>query len=109
MHNEQILMEKNEKYCSTKCISWTSIVVGALIALGLTFLLNLFSTAIGLSAYKLSGGSSLFAIGGFLGFAIGIVATMFAAGWLAGYLGRSYCYNKNLGSMKNILCKRPTH
>lgn len=89
-----------KKYCGIKCISWSPIIIGAFIAIGLSFLLNLFSTAIGLSIYKMSPeGISKLTIGGMLGFAIGIIASMFFAGWVAGYLGRSHCNKKYCGGL----------
>jgi hypothetical protein len=79
-------------------ISWTAILVGALTAIGLGFLLNLFGIAIGLAAIKsIANGSSSLAIGGFLGLIVGIIASMLAAGYAAGYLGRHYNPRRNLG------------
>lgn len=87
-------------YCGIKCISWSSIIIGAFVAIGLSFLLNLFSTAIGLSIYKVSPeGISKLAVGGMLGFAIGIIAVMFFSGWVAGYFGRSHCNKKHCGAL----------
>jgi hypothetical protein len=34
-----------------KCIAWKPIIAGALVAIGFTFLLNIFSVAIGLTAF----------------------------------------------------------
>lgn len=83
---------------SHKRISWTAVFVGALTALGLSFLLNLLGIAIGLSAFKtMSNGSVLVAVGGFLGISIGIVISTIVAGYVAGYLGRLYCPERNLG------------
>lgn len=74
------------KHC---CFSWTGIWVGALIAVGLSFLLNLFSASIGLSFVKTSAaGVATLAIGGFIGLLIGIVVTMFIAGWIGGHLAQ---------------------
>lgn len=79
-------------------ISWSAVVVGALVGVGLGFLLNLFSLAIGLTAFNLGqGGAVVLAAGGFLGLIIGVVASMFVAGYAAGYLGRFYCPQRNLG------------
>lgn len=81
-----------------KRISWSAIIVGALVAVGLSFLLNLFGLAIGLSAFTMSDtGANVVAIGGLLGILIGIIASMLAAGYAAGYLGRLYCPKRNLG------------
>ncbi|WP_019217437.1 hypothetical protein [Legionella tunisiensis] len=81
-----------------KRISWSAIIIGALVAVGLGFLLNLFGLAIGLSAFTMSDtGANVVAIGGLLGILIGIISSMLAAGYTAGYLGRLYCPKRNLG------------
>lgn len=81
-----------------KHISWTAIFVGALVGVGLGFLLNLFGIAIGLSTFTLNkDGASVLAIGGLIGVVIGIVAAMITAGFAAGYLGRWCCPKRNLG------------
>ena len=68
--------------------------------MGLSFLLSLFSLAIGLTAFTTTQeGVTAFAVGGFLGFIIGAMVSMFAAGWVAGYLGRPYCNACNLGCL----------
>lgn len=86
-------------YCAPfKRISWTAIFVGALIAIGLSFLLYIFGIAIGLSAVSVNDtGGSVIAIGGMIGIIIGLVASMMAAGYAAGYLGRFYSPQRNLG------------
>jgi len=88
-----------DKHCySFKRISWTAIVVGALIGVGLGFLLNLFGIAIGLSTTTVStNGAMAVAIGGFIGILIGVIISMGIAGYAAGYLGRFYCPKRNLG------------
>lgn len=83
---------------SAKCISWSAIFAGALVGIGLTFLLNLFSVAIGLSIFSISsGGIAGLAVGGLIGLAICAIVSMFVAGMVAGYLGRSQCAKRNLG------------
>ncbi len=90
--------EHSREPISLKCISWSAIIVGALIGIGLSFLLSLFSIAIGLSIVTTSKeGLVSLAIGGFLGLAISSIVSMFVAGTAAGYLGRSYCVKRNLG------------
>ena len=88
-------------HCSSypfKRICWSAIFVGALVGLGLSFLLNLFGIAVGLSAISIGpNGSATLAVGGFLGFIIAMIAAMAAAGYTAGYLGRLYCPERNLG------------
>jgi hypothetical protein len=81
--------------CSVKCFSWTPILIGALFATGLSFLLSLFCTSVGLSIYNVdSEGMSHLAVGGIVGFAIGIIAIMFFSGWIAGFLGKVHCGGK---------------
>lgn len=83
-----------------KCFSWSAVLVGAFVGTGLGFLLNLFSIAIGLSTFTTTQeGVTAFAVGGFIGFAIGTIASMFVAGMVAGYLGRTYCIKRNLGAL----------
>jgi len=79
-------------------VSWTAVFVGALVAVGIGFLLNLFGLAIGLSMFSVNPqGNMVFAVGGLLGVVIGIVVTMMTAGFAAGFLGRNYCPTRNLG------------
>lgn len=95
----------NSNHCvDCKCLSWKPIFAGALVAIGLTFLLNLFSVAIGLTAYTTnSEGIETLAFGGLVGTSIGIISSMFASGWIAGYLGRSYCSVRHLGAVYGFL------
>lgn len=84
--------------CSVNCISWTAVITGALVGIGLSFLLNLFGISIGLSAFTTDKeGMAVLAIGGFIGMLIGGVVSMFVAGWVSGFLARSYCDNKRFG------------
>lgn len=72
-------------------ICWSAIFAGAFVAVGLGFLLHLFSVAIGLSAYTSTpDGAKVIAIGGVLGLLIGVIVSMGVAGLVAGYLGRFY-------------------
>jgi hypothetical protein len=91
----------NESHCTShpfKRICWTAILVGALVGVGLGFLLNLFGIAIGLSAFTVNQeGAVALAIGGLLGIVIAVIASMVVAGYAAGYLGRKYCPRRNLG------------
>lgn len=81
-----------------KRISWTAIFVGALVAIGLGFLLNLFGIAIGLTAFTLEkDGALVLAAGGLIGILIGAIVSMLAAGYTAGYLGRFHCPQRNFG------------
>jgi hypothetical protein len=86
------------------CFSWKPIIAGALVAIGFTFLLNLFSVAIGLTAFSTnSDGVETLAFGGLIATAIGIIASMFAAGWLAGYLSQRHCTRRHLGALYGFL------
>jgi hypothetical protein len=87
-----------------KCLSWKPIFAGALVIIGLSFLLNLFSVAIGLTAFTTaSDGVETLALGGLLAAAFGIVVSMFAAGWLSGYLGQRHCSKAHLGALYGFL------
>jgi hypothetical protein len=72
---------------------WTAVIAGALVGLGIAFLLNLFGAAIGLSAYKMNQSEAVLAIGGVIGLLIGVIVAMGTSGFVAGYLGRfHHCY-----------------
>ncbi len=87
-----------------KCFLWKPVFVGALVAIGLNFLLNLFSVAIGLTAFTTnSEGVENLALGGLIATALGIVVSMFASGWIAGYLGSRYCTKRHLGALYGFL------
>lgn len=97
MKNEQCDTSMYPMY-HLKRISWSAIIVGALVGTGLSFLLNLFSIAIGLSIVKTThDGLVSLAVGGFIGLLIGAIVAMFVAGLAAGYLGRPYSVKRNLG------------
>jgi hypothetical protein len=90
--------------CGIQCVSWSAIVAGALVSLGLNFLLNLFGIAIGLSALRTAHpGVMTLAVGGFMGLAIGVIAAMFFSGWVAGYLGRTCCFNRHCGALYGFI------
>ena len=83
--------------CSYR-ICWSAIFCGALVGLGLGFLLHLYGSAISLSAYSSSpSGASVIAMGGFLGLLVGTIASMMTAGFVAGYLGRYHYYHVSGG------------
>lgn len=87
-------------YCKTRCFSWTAVVVGALVAIGLSFLLNVFNVAIGLSAFTTSPeGNATLAVGGFVALTIGSIVTMFVAGLVAGYLGQAHGTSRHTGEL----------
>ncbi|MHB1948111.1 MAG: hypothetical protein ACYCQI_08365 [Gammaproteobacteria bacterium] len=87
-----------------KCLYWKPILAGALVAIGLTFLLNLFSVAIGLTAFTTgSDGVEKLALSGLVATSLGVIASMFAAGWITGYLGKHYCTKRHLGALYGFL------
>ena len=91
----QAIMDNQTCYKTNNIhIHWTAIFAGAFIGVGLGFLLNIFSMAIGLSAYTATqDGANVIAIGGVAGLLIGVIASMGVAGFVAGYLARFYhCY-----------------
>jgi uncharacterized membrane-anchored protein YitT (DUF2179 family) len=79
--------------CSGECknhhnLNWSAVFAGGLVGVGLGFLLHLFGIAIGLSAYSLNpNGAYIVTIGGLIGLIIGAIASMGAAGYVAGHLG----------------------
>lgn len=81
--------------CTGRCLSWSGIIAGAFVAIGLGFLFDVFGLAIGLSAFTTdSSGLAAIAIGGFIGLLIAAVVTTFVGGWVAGFLGNYF--NSNL-------------
>lgn len=86
---KNVVNETNCNVYDQPRICWSVIFVGAFVGLGLAFLLHLFGTAIGLSAYRSSSVSlPELAIGGILGLIISVIVSMGLAGFVAGYLGR---------------------
>lgn len=95
MNNEQCNMNH---WHHLKCISWSAILVGALVGIGLSFLLSLFSVAIDLSVVKTTQeGLVSFAVGGFIALLITAIIAKFMGGFVAGYLGRPFCIKRNFG------------
>lgn len=89
--------------CTARCFSWTAIFLGAITAISLSFLLNLLSLAIGLSAFPTSSdGQITFAVGGFIGLLICAVLAMFPAGYVAGFLGRANCLRRKSGELYGL-------
>ena len=85
-------------FSSPPPISWTALLVAAFVAVGLSFLLNLFSIAIGLGAITItSTGETKLAAGGVISLTLGSIIVMFTSGWVAGYLGQTNCPKRNQG------------
>ena len=87
------------------CIAWTAIFAGAFVGIGLSFLLNIFNLAIGLSVFSQlgEGGMATLAVGGLIGMLIGTIIVMFLSGLVSGYLGRTSCHKQNLGILYGFL------
>lgn len=89
---------------SINCLSWSAVIVGALVAVALGFLLNIFGMAINLSAYtNTSEGTTTFVVAGFLSMVLSTMIVLFFSGWISGYLGRSYCLNPNFGLLYGLV------
>lgn len=100
MNNQENVLHPIE----CKCFYWKPIIAGALTAIGFSFLLNLFSVAIGLTVFTVNDqGMENIAIGGLIATALGIVVSMFASGWIAGYLGNRHCTKRHLGALYGFL------
>jgi hypothetical protein len=79
-------------------VSWTAIISGAFIGLGLNFLLNLFSLAIGLASFTVSSsGKTEFSLIGFMCFGLSSIISMFITGWVAGKLTPPILLNRLWG------------
>lgn len=88
------LVHPHRRFC------WSAVFAGALVGVGIGFLLHLFGMAIGLSAYSSSADrAGMIAIGGILGMLIGVAATGLTAGYTAGYLGRCLNAPRHWGMM----------
>lgn len=106
MIDQPTLVEKcptHELHYRVQCMSWSAIFIGALISIGIAFLLNLFGISIGLAAFTTTKeGLIALAIGGFIAMAIGTIVCMFFSGWIAGYLGRTRVFNCHIGLLYGL-------
>lgn len=105
MTNNQVLDDMHKKGCAPCCkgISWSAILAGAFVAIGLSFLLYAFGTAIGLSAFTVTDNITSVAIGGFVAMLFGSIVAMFVSGWVAGYLNRRCCHENCTGALSGFL------
>lgn len=86
-----------------RSLSWTGVIAGALVAISLSFLLNLFEMGIGLSIVQTSEqGVVTMVIGGLIAMAVGGMIVMFAAGWVSGYLARFYHWHRHVGILQGL-------
>lgn len=68
-------------------VSWSAIFSGAIVGVGLNFLLNLLSLGIGAASFSIQkGGQTVFSLGGFLFFCLSALIAMSTTGWVAGRL-----------------------
>lgn len=75
-------------------LSWGAVVAGAFVAIGISFLLDLFGLGIGLSAYSTAtteNGATALAFGGYVGILLGVMVAMFVAGCVSGFIARPKC------------------
>lgn len=85
-------------YTCTRCISWSAIIVAALVAIGLNFLLYVLTTGIGLTAFTLNKTGQLsLVMGGFIWLILSSYFLMFLVGWIAGALARYNAINRCTG------------
>jgi len=106
VQRDPMVMNKEGKChsCCVKSMSWSAVIAGALVAIGVAFLLNLFSVAIGLSAFTLNkAGFVSLTVGGFIGLVISAAVAMFLGGWVAGYLGRYAAHKRDIGILYGFL------
>lgn len=90
-------------FCTIGCVSWSAIIIGAIIAISFSFLLNMLSLAIGLTAFPTSSsGQTTFAVWSFVGLVIFAILAMFPAGYVAGLLGRSRCLKRKMGELYGL-------
>lgn len=85
MHHDLIEKELCAHHGYKLC--WSAVVAGALVGIGLGFLLHLYSIALGLTAFTATSGTMTITIGGIIGLVIGSIVAMGMAGFTAGYLG----------------------
>ncbi|KTD53081.1 hypothetical protein Lqui_0036 [Legionella quinlivanii] len=86
MNHETVVVD--QKLCAPHhhWFCWSAIIIGALVGLGLGFLLHLYSIAIGLTAFVSDNEATTVTIGGLIGLLIGTIVAMGLAGFTAGFL-----------------------
>lgn len=87
-----------------KCICWGSVFAGAFVAIGLGFLVYLFTAGVGLTAFTTdTTGLTTLAIGGFIVLFFLSYFIMFLAGWTSGVAIKSYCHKPCFGGLHGFL------
>jgi len=81
------------------CFSWSAVIVGALAGIGVSFLLNLLTVALGLSSFAQTATSAqVFSLGGFTVLTLVSILSMSTLGWIAGYMGASFNINAEIAA-----------
>jgi len=95
MVNESV--EKTTLHCESstvgchRYISWSTIIVSALVAVGLSFLVYIFTTGLGLTAFtRNTTGQLTLMVGGFVWLIVAFYVVMFVVGYIAGILVRPH-------------------
>lgn len=87
-----------------KCICWGAVFAGAFVAIGLGFLVYLFTAGVGLTAFTTdTTGLTTLAIGGFIVLFFLSYFTMFLAGWTSGLAIKSHCHKPCFGGLHGFL------
>lgn len=87
MKNEPIVTthDKSVFHHCHRHLSWSGVIAGALVAIGLTFLFNILTTGLGLSLYtKNDQGMQALTVAGLIWLILGVYFIFFFAGWVAG-------------------------
>lgn len=75
------------KTITMKPISWTAILAGALVGVGVNFLLNLLALGLAMACFSVAlSGKTEFSFFGFMWFWFSAILAMFTTGWVAGIL-----------------------
>ncbi len=83
--------------CHPKVIIWSAVIAGALVVFGLTFLLQIFDKALGIQIIKAATPDTAETLvwGGFIASIVGIIASMFFAGWVSGHVAKYHIFNNS--------------
>lgn len=90
---------KSESSCN-KCLSWSGIFAGMMVAIGLTILFDLLTQGMGISLFgKDEHGMQTLVFGGFAWALIGVYVVLFLAGAVSGHLAGCGCHTSCCKSM----------
>lgn len=100
-----VLSHEGGRKCGRKCLTWSAIFAGALVGIGVSFLLNLLTVALGFNAFiHTDTGAQTIAVGSFIGLIIVAIISMSSLGWVAGYLGGKHTLFCTSGPRCNLGC-----